>query len=111
MVLKNVKIVKKRPKHKYNAAKTERDGYRFDSKKEAAYYDELKMRVKVGDIVFFMRQVPFHLPGNVTYRCDFMEFHSDGTVRFIDVKGKITKEFIRNKKMVEALYPVEIEIR
>ena len=44
------------------------------------------------------------------YRVDFQEFHSDGTVRFIDVKGYKTKEFIMKKKMVEAEYPVEIEI-
>ena len=29
---------------------------------------------------------------------------------FIDVKGKTTKEFIRAKKQVEALYPVTIRV-
>jgi Protein of unknown function (DUF1064) len=49
------------------------------------------------------------LPGGVTYRVDFQEFHSDGSVHFIDVKGVRTKSFISKKKIVEALYPVEIE--
>jgi hypothetical protein len=97
-------------KHKYRAIQTVNDGIKFPSKREANYYQELKLRQKAGEIVFFLRQVPFHLPGNITYRVDFQEFHSDGTIHFIDVKGKKTKEFIMKKKMVENLYPVEIEV-
>jgi hypothetical protein len=96
-------------RHKYNAIKTERDGFKFDSKKEAEYYDQLKIRQSGGDIVFFLRQVPFHLVGNVTYRVDFQEFHKDGTVHFIDVKGMKTPEYKMKKKMVEASYPIIIE--
>lgn len=98
-------------RHKFNAKKTERNGFKFDSGKEARYYDELLLKVRAGIVIFFHRQVPFHLPGNVTYKVDFQEFHADGTVHYVDVKGMRTKEFIRNKKMVEALYPVEIEER
>jgi len=96
-------------KHKFNAVKTELDGINFDSKKEAKYYTELKLRMKAGEIIFFLRQVPFDLPGKVKYRIDFQEFHSDGTIHFIDVKGKKTEMYIAKKKMVEALYPIEIE--
>ena len=96
-------------RHKFNAKKTELDGIKFDSKKEGKYYLELKLRKQVGEIIFFLRQVPFDLPGNVKYRVDFQEFHSDGTVHFIDVKGMRTPEYIAKKKMVEALYPIEIE--
>jgi len=97
--------------HKFKAKIAERDGMKFSSKKEASYYDWLKIKQAAGVIVFFLRQVPFHLPGNVTYRVDFQEFHSDGTVHFIDVKGMVTTEFIKIKKLVEAHYPVEIEAR
>lgn len=97
-------------RHKYHAKPTELDGIRFDSKKEAKYYQELKLRQKAGEIIFFLRQVPFHLPGGVTYRVDFQEFHADGTVHFLDIKGMQTDEFKMKKKMVESLYPVEIEI-
>lgn len=97
-------------KHKFNAQKTELDGIKFDSKLEAAYYAQLKYRQKAGEIVFFMRQVPFYLPGNVRYVVDFQEFHADGTVHFVDVKGMETKEFKMKKKMVEDLYPVTIEV-
>ena len=96
-------------KHKFKAQPTNIDGIRFDSKKEAKYYQELLIRQRVGDVVFFLRQVPFHLPGGVVFRCDFQEFLNDGTVRFIDVKGYRTKEYIIKKKQVEDLYPVKIE--
>lgn len=98
------------PKHKYHAVRVEHDGVKFDSMKEARYYDTLKMLVKAGDVVFFLRQVPFHLPGGVTYRVDFQEFRSDGTVHFVEIKGFETKEWIAKKKMVENLYPIKIEV-
>ncbi len=98
-------------KHKYNAVRTEHDGIKFDSKKEARYYLQLKLRVRAGDVLFFLRQTTFHLPGGVTYRVDFQEFWTDGTVHFIDVKGIQTESFKAKKRMVEQLYaPVEIEI-
>ena len=98
-------------RHKYKAKRTDVDGFKFDSKKEAAYYVALKARVQSGEVVFFLRQVPFHLPGNVKYVCDFLEFHADGTCHFTDVKGMRTQAYIRNKKQVESIYPVEIEER
>ena len=86
-----------------------RDGHKFPSKKEAEYYDKLVMLQKCGDVVFFLRQVPFHLPGGIKYVVDFQIFWNQGQVEFVDVKGHRTKGFIRNKKMVEALYPVKIK--
>ncbi len=94
---------------KYRAKKTRVDGITFASIKEARYYQGLKLRQRAGEVLFFLRQVPFDLPGNTKYRLDFLEFHSDGTVHAIDVKGQRLPEYIRNKKQVEALYPVEIE--
>jgi hypothetical protein len=99
---------KKYMRHKFNAARTERDGLSFSSKLEAAYYDKLKLFQSAGKVLFFLRQVPFHLPGGVRYVVDFQVFYADGTVEFVDVKGMETPEFIAKKKMVEALYPVEI---
>ena len=95
-------------RHKFNAVQTIRDGYIFDSKKEARYYDQLCMAQKAGEVVCFLRQVPFHIPGNVTYRLDFLVFYKDGTVSCIDVKGRRTPQYIDKKKIVEALYPVTI---
>ena len=103
-------MAKRYARHKYNAKPCEHDGIRFDSKKEGAYYRELKLRVMSGEVVFFLRQVPIQLPGNTTYRVDFQEFHADGTVRFVDVKGIETENFRLKKRQVESLYPITIEV-
>lgn len=101
----------KRLRHKYKAVATEVDGIRFSSKKEARYYGTLKLRVAAGEVVTFLRQVPFHLPGGVRYVCDFLEFRADGSVHFVDTKGMETAEFKAKKRMVEALYaPICIEV-
>lgn len=100
-----------RPRHKFNAQPTLEDGIRFDSKKEAQYYQELKIASQNGPVLFFLRQIPFDLPGGIKYRCDFQVFWRDGTVSFIDVKGHRTKQYINKKKQVEALYPITIEER
>jgi dsDNA-binding SOS-regulon protein len=101
----------KRARHKFGAVRTERDGMSFSSKLEAAYYDRLKLLQMAGEVSFFLRQVPFHLPGGVKYVVDYQVFYADGDVEFVDVKGMETPEFVAKKKMVEALYPVEILVQ
>lgn len=97
-------------RHKFGAVATKRDGHNFPSKLEASYYDQLKLRVRAGEVVFFLMQVPFHLPGGVKYVVDFQEFWADGTVHFVDTKGAETSDFKVKKRMVEALYPAQIEV-
>lgn len=98
-------------RHKYAAVATVTDGIRFDSKKEARYYADLKLRRAAGEVVQFLRQVPFHLPGGVRYVCDFMEFHADGSVHFVDTKGVETADFKAKRRLVENLYaPIVIEV-
>lgn len=99
-----------RPKHKYRATRTELDGIKFGSKKEARYYQQLKILKRNGDIVFFLRQVPLHLPGGVRYVCDFQVFWANGTVEFVEVKGFPTPEWKIKKRLVEATYPIKITI-
>lgn len=94
--------------HKFRAQRTEIDGISFSSKKEARYYQNLLLAKKSGELLFFLRQVPFHLGGGVRYICDFGEFWKNGEVRFVDTKGFRTPMYIAKKKMVEALYPVTI---
>lgn len=95
---------------KYGNHPTSVDGFRFDSKREANHYRQLKLRVAAGEVLFFLRQVPFHLPGNTRYVVDFLEFHSDGSVHVVDAKGKETQTFRLKKRQVEQLYPVRIEL-
>jgi len=94
---------------KYRNVRTEVDGMRFDSKKESLYYRELKIQQACGTVHYFLRQVPFYLPGGVRYVVDFQVFYANGSVRYIDVKGKETAMFKTKKRMVEALYPIQIE--
>ncbi len=97
-------------RHKFNAIRTERDGKSFPSKLEAKYYDMLKLRQKAGEVVFFLRQVPFDLPGGVRYVVDYVVFLANFDVEFVDVKGRDTPLSIAKRKMVEDLYPIKIKI-
>lgn len=99
-----------KPRHKFNAKPTVNDGIRFDSKKEAKRYEQLKLLQHDGEVLFFLRQCPFHLPGGVRYVVDFAVFWSDGHVSFEDVKGMQTPMFKAKKKQVEDLYPIEIDV-
>ncbi len=100
-------------KHKYHAKKTEVDGHNFDSKKEAEYYQELKLRKRAGDIKDFELQPEFVLQDKIPekklraikYRADFKVFHTDGRVEIVDIKGFETAEFKLKKKMFLARYP------
>lgn len=94
--------------HKFHAHKTEVEGIKFSSKREANYFMQLRLAQKSGDLLFFLRQAPFHLPGNVRYVVDFVEFWKNGDVRFTDTKGFKTPMYIAKRKMVQALYPIEI---
>ncbi len=92
-------------RHKYNAKATVIDGFRFDSKKEAARYVRNKLLLSNGEMTMQLRQTPFHLPDGVIYRLDFMEFYSNGSILFVDVKGRDTKMSKLKRGMVECLYP------
>jgi hypothetical protein len=97
-------------KHKFHAVRCESDGKKFPSKLERAYYNQLVLRQKAGDVLFFLRQVAFDLPGNVRYFADFEVFLPDGTVEFIDCKGMMTKISDMKIKQVEEIYPITIKI-
>lgn len=96
-------------RHKFNAKRTEVDGISFPSKKESVYYKNLLLRKQSGEVLFFLRQTPLHLPGNIKYVVDFVEFLADGTVKFIDCKGMRTPLYIAKKKIAEDTYPLTIE--
>lgn len=100
----------RRPRHKYQARAVETPDRRYDSKREARYAAELQLRKRAGEVVFWLEQVPLHLPGKTKYVVDFVEFRADGSVRFVDVKGVETETFKLKKRQVEALYPLEIEV-
>lgn len=100
----------RKPAHKFKAKAVEEDGHLFPSTLEFNYFKHLELRVRIGEVIFFLRQVPFHLPGGLKYYVDYQIFNSSGTVDFVDVKGHTTAEFLMKKKLVESLYPVEIKV-
>ena len=102
--------------NKFGAIKTVLDGITFDSKREAAYYAELKLREKAGEISDVELQRPFALIAGAgklvgTYKADFtFTDHIAGRWRVIDVKGHDTPLSKFKRKFVEALHGVKVEV-
>jgi hypothetical protein len=102
--------------NKYGAEKTPVDGILFDSKAEANYYSELKLRQRAGDIKAFVIQPRFLLVeannGNrrAEYRADFGIVENDGTFTVVDVKGMETAMFKIKRKMFEEQTGIKLEV-
>ena len=96
-------------KHKYNAKRVEFEGFRFDSKKEAKRYQELRILEKAGkikDLQFqpvFILQEGFYYQGKairqITYRADFEYVDEKGNIVVEDVKGFKTDVYKLKKKL------------
>lgn len=123
---------------KYKAIKTTVDGIRFDSKKEAARYEVLKVMQKSGVIENLRMQVPFVLipdqrekdvwvpykkpikgetgrwkPGKVierrcVYVADFV-YEQEGRTIVEDVKGRRTREYNLKRKLLLYQYGIKIK--
>lgn len=98
------------PRRKYGNHIVHVDGIRFDSKREAKYYEYLKRLREKGEIKYFLRQVPIHLPGGTKLVVDFMVVDAQGDVEFIDAKGRETAMFRMKRREVSHHYP-DIRIR
>lgn len=96
------------PKRKYHNHPVTVDGIRFDSKKEAAYYQQLKLRQAAGEVSYWLHQVPIRLPGGTRYVVDFQVHLADGRVLYVDVKGRETQVFRVKKREIEHHYPLRI---
>lgn len=96
--------------NKYHNEPTTVDGIRFDSKREARYYEQLKIRKSTGEVAYWLRQVPVHLPGGTKYVVDFLVFFTDvdRAPEYVDVKGRETPVFRLKKREVEHHYPFRI---
>ena len=100
---------------KYRNLPTEADGIKFDSKKEAGRYLQLKLCVAAGQVRALRLQVPYKLAVNgkhvCTYRADFV-YEGKFGARWIevveDVKGVRTREYLIKKKLMAAIYGIEI---
>lgn len=102
---------------KYHSKKTEIDGIKFDSKKEAERYKSLCLREKAGEIDRVevhpkFRLLPsqrFDLMDNerpLDYVADFMyRERKSGYVIIEDVKGVKTKDYIVKRKLFKYMFP------
>jgi hypothetical protein len=98
---------------KYGAIKTQVDGITFDSKREAAFYQDLLLQKKAGVVVDIDRQHNFPIIINdfkvCIYRADFVVRMADGRVRVIDVKGFSNRIYSLKKKLMRAVHGIAIE--
>jgi hypothetical protein len=99
--------------NKYFNVKTTIDGVVFDSKKEAARYQELKLLARAGKIDHLELQPVFLLTVNGQrigkYIADFRYFDCERERTIIeDAKGMRTDVYKLKKKLVQALYNIEI---
>jgi hypothetical protein len=115
-------------KHKYNAEQTLVDGIKFASKLEARYYQQLLIESKsvrarqlregkywkVGDLLWFTRQVEFELEGGVKYIADFQVVKYWDTnrniVEWIDTKGQLLQGTKNKLKQVKDRYGIDVQI-
>jgi len=106
-------------KSKYKAVKTEYKGRKYDSKREAAYAQQLDLmkKAKGGDqVVKWTPQVVIPLkvradedPAKAVvvtrYIVDFVVEYLNGRVEYHEVKGFETDVWRLKKKLFQALYP------
>ena len=105
---------------KYSNKKTLCDGILFDSKAEAKRWMELKALENLGAIEGLVRQKTYRLVKgkwnngkafSISYRADFV-YNLDGEVIVEDVKGYKTEAYELKKKLMKAIYNIEIvEVR
>lgn len=118
--LKNGCLVKKNKmtyfqikQNKYNNQSSIYNGISYHSKKEAAYAQELDLRVKAKDIKSWKRQEKIELKVNgeqiANYYIDFVITHNDKTKEYVEVKGFETGVWRLKWKLFEAIYGKKFE--
>ena len=101
--------------NKYKAVKTWKDGVCFDSKKEAAYYENLKHMLGANEIAGYLvhgKMICIYGGDNsrdraVTYEPDFVILNNDGTYKIVDVKSEatVTRAFLNKMKALKEKMP------
>ena len=96
---------------KYGNEKVCRGGKRFDSKHEAAVYEELRLRCMAGEYLGLGLQVAFYLPGGIKYLADFVAITKDGGIVVMDAKSEATrrdKVYRLKKRLMKECLGLEI---
>ena len=107
------KIAAQPKPNKYRNERVQVDGIWFDSKKEARHYSSLCLLKKADVIEWFSRQVRHDLAVNGekigSYVADFVVRYPDGRLEVQDVKGVRTPVYKLKKKLMKAIYNIEIK--
>lgn len=103
-------------KNKYNATRNFYNGNFYHSKLEAAYAQELDLRIKAKEVDWWERQVKISLDIGVYHICnyfiDFKVYLANGDIELVEVKGFETEVWRLKRKLIEALYlPTHPELR
>lgn len=98
---------------KYKNIKTVVDGIKFDSKKEARRYQDLKILERAGEIFGLELQPRFSIIVNgfkiCTYVADFRYYEEGNPNEVIeDVKGVKTAIYRLKNKLMQAVHGIEI---
>jgi hypothetical protein len=97
---------------KYNAIRTEIDGIKFASKKEAKVYGLLKILKAGGSVRDFRCQPRFALHSNgvkvCSYVADFEVLFPCGKIEIWDAKGMKLPIYNLKKKMMKAEHNIDI---
>lgn len=110
----NKTLLKQAKKSKYRAVKAEINGIMFDSKHEAARYQELRLLERAGEINSLRLQVPYELIAkskygkSIKYVADFV-YSRNGLTVVEDAKGVRTPVYRLKKRMMAEKYGIEIK--
>lgn len=96
---------------KSGAVKTVIDGITFDSKLEAGFYQQLRLREAAGEISELELQPRFEFVINGVkvgrYTGDF-RYTENGKVIVADAKGYFSRDYPLRKKLMKAVHGIEI---
>lgn len=97
--------------NKYHAKSSIYNDTYYHSQFEAAYAQELDLRVKAKDIKSWRRQIRIHLGVNgfkiADYIMDFEITHNDDSLELVETKGFETDVWRMKWKLLEAIYSVD----
>ncbi|WP_432806485.1 DUF1064 domain-containing protein [Lederbergia lenta] len=120
MTVEQYRKASKPKRSKYGNKQTTVDGFVFDSKAEAKYYQQLKWLQECKEILFFrmqpryLLQEAFEKDGKthrkIEYVADFEVHRKDGSIEVIDVKGVETDVFKMKAKMFHKKYPHKLSV-
>lgn len=105
-----IEFGKAQPTPKYRNTRVCVDGWLYPSKLQARCKQALDLRKAAGEILWYIEEVPFRLPGKTIHRVDFLAVLANGGVELIEAKGRDHPGGRLKRRQVEELYGVRIHL-